>query len=75
MTAARLKAGLLDVIVAGKVTGEFMAEEQNIALGQWFTFSRTSLYLACYPSVSKALLVRLQKQLDILRDDRQENEQ
>jgi polar amino acid transport system substrate-binding protein len=64
---ARLKAGLIDVIVTGKATGEFMAEEQDIALAHLFTFYRTHLYLACHPSVSEAQLARLQKQLDTLR--------
>ncbi|HDZ45889.1 hypothetical protein LCGC14_0167500 [marine sediment metagenome] len=64
---ARLKAGLIDVIVTGKATGEFMAEEVDIALTHLFTFSHAPLYLACHPSVSEALLTRLQIQLDTLR--------
>ena len=72
---ARLKAGLLDVIVTGKATGEFMAQEQNIALEHLFTFHRAPLYLACHPSVSEALLARLQTQLDALHRDRQEESQ
>ncbi|MCH4812534.1 substrate-binding periplasmic protein [Vreelandella neptunia] len=68
---ARLKAGLLDVIVTGKATGEFMAEEQNIALEHLFTFSSAPLYLACHPSVSETLLARLQTQLDALHQDMQ----
>lgn len=71
---ARLKAGLLDVIVTGKATGEFMAEEQDIALAHLFTFYRTPLYLACHPSVSEAQLARLQKQLDTLRATPPEDE-
>ena len=72
---ARLKAGLLDVIVTGKATGEFMAEEQNIALEHLFTFSSAPLYLACHSSVSEVLLTRLQTQLDALREARQEEGQ
>lgn len=63
---ARLKAGLIDVIVTGKATGEFMAEELDISLAHLFTFSYAPLYLACHPSVSEALLARLQTQLDML---------
>lgn len=70
---ARLKAGLLDVIVTGKATGEFMAEEQGIALEHLFTFAHAPLYLACHPSVSEALLARLQLQLDALRANTQVN--
>ncbi|MGP9765036.1 substrate-binding periplasmic protein [Halomonas sp. AOP13-D3-9] len=72
---ARLKAGLLDVIVTGKATGEFMAQEQDIALAHLFTFYRTPLYLACHPSVSEALLARLQTQLDTLHRNMQEERQ
>lgn len=68
---ARLKAGMIDVIVTGKATGEFMAAEQNIALEHLFTFSRSPLYLACHPSVSEGLLARLQRQLDALHTDAQ----
>lgn len=71
----RLEAGLLDVIVTGKATGEFMAQEQDIALEYLFTFYRAPLYLACHPSVPKALLARLQTQLDGLYRDRQEDSQ
>ena len=60
---ARLKAGLLD--------GEFMAQEQNIALAHLFTFYRAPLYLACHLNVSKALLERLQAQLDALQGESQ----
>lgn len=72
---ARLEAGLLDVIVTGKATGEFMAQEQNIALAHLFTFYRAPLYLACHPSVSEALLARLQTQLDALHQEMQEDSQ
>ena len=72
---ARLKAGLIDVIVTGKATGEFMAAEQNIGLAHLFTFARSPLYLACHPSVSEALLVRLQSQLDALHTDIQDDAQ
>ena len=65
---ARLEAGLLDVIVTGKATAEFIAAEQGIALEHLFTFYRAPLYLACHLSVPKALLTRLQHQLDALRD-------
>ncbi|ELY21454.1 Extracellular solute-binding protein, family 3 [Vreelandella titanicae BH1] len=68
---ARLKAGLLDVIVTGKATGEFMAHEQDIALAHLFTFYRAPLYLACHLNVSKALLERLQAQLDALQGESQ----
>ncbi|MGY0555781.1 substrate-binding periplasmic protein [Vreelandella sp. 2A-K22] len=68
---ARLKAGLLDVIVTGKATGEFMAYEQDIALAHLFTFYRAPLYLACHLNVSKALLERLQAQLDALQGESQ----
>lgn len=64
---ARLRAGLIDVIVTGRATGEFMAEELDIALAHLFTFSYAPLYLACHPSVSETLLARLQTQLDTLR--------
>lgn len=69
---ARLKAGLLDVIVTGKATGEFMAEEQDIVLAHLFTFFRAPLYLACHPSVSDTLLTRLQTQIDVLSNNVQE---
>lgn len=72
---ARLEAGLLDVIVTGKATGEFMAQEQDIALAHLFTFYRAPLYLACHPSVSEALLARLQTQLDALHQEMQEGNQ
>ncbi|WP_240488191.1 MULTISPECIES: transporter substrate-binding domain-containing protein [unclassified Halomonas] len=72
---ARLKAGLLDVIVTGKATGEFMAQEQDIALAHLFTFYRAPLYLACHPSVPEALLARLQTQLDTLHRNAQEESQ
>lgn len=71
----RLEAGLLDVIVTGKATGEFMAQDQDIALAHLFTFYRAPLYLACHPSVSEALLARLQTQLDALHADMQEDSQ
>lgn len=70
---ARLKAGLLDVIVLGKATGEFIAEEQDVALTHLFTFAHAPLYLACHPSVSEALLERLQLQLDALRPNTERN--
>ncbi len=71
---AHLKAGLLDVIVTGKATGEFMAAEQNIALEHLFTFSSAPLYLACHTSVSDVLLTRLQAAVDGLRGAVLENE-
>ncbi|TVP50756.1 MAG: ABC transporter substrate-binding protein [Halomonas sp.] len=71
---ARLKAGLLDVIVTGKATGEFMAEEKGIALEHLFTFAYAPLYLACHPSVSEELLARLQIQLDALRTKTEGNQ-
>ena len=71
----RLEAGLLDVIVTGKATGEFMAQEQHIALTHLFTFYRAPLYLACHPSVPEALLARLQTQLNALHREMQEESQ
>ncbi|WP_340147010.1 hypothetical protein [Halomonas sp. PA16-9] len=44
-----------------------MAHEQDIALAHLFTFYRAPLYLACHLNVSKALLERLQAQLDALQ--------
>lgn len=72
---ARLEAGLLDVIVTGKATGEFMAQEQGIALAHLFTFYRAPLYLACHPSVSETRLARLQTHLDTLHREMQEDSQ
>lgn len=72
---ARLKAGLIDVVVTGKATGEFMATKQNIALEHLFTFSSAPLYLACHLSVPDALLARLQTQLALLVEDEQEMRQ
>ncbi|MFN2409085.1 MAG: substrate-binding periplasmic protein [Halomonas sp.] len=60
---ARLNAGLIDVIVTGKATGEFLANAKNVALQHLFTFYRAPLYLACNPSVSKDLIKRLQHHL------------
>lgn len=60
---ARLDAGLVDVIVTGKATGEFLASAQNVALRHLFTFYRAPLYLACHPSVSKQRMARLQDHL------------
>ncbi|MGM0825408.1 MAG: substrate-binding periplasmic protein [Pseudomonadota bacterium] len=60
---ARLDAGLVDVIVTGKATGEFLAGAQDVALHHLFTFYRAPLYLACHPSVSKQLMARLQDHL------------
>ncbi|WP_240538651.1 substrate-binding periplasmic protein [Halomonas sp. SH5A2] len=60
---ARLNAGLVDVIVTGKATGEFLANAKNVALRHLFTFYRAPLYLACHPSVSKDLIKRLQHHL------------
>lgn len=71
----RLEAGLLDVIVTGKATGEFMAQEHDIALAHLFTFYRAPLYLACHLSVPEPLLARLQTQLDALHGDMQEDSQ
>lgn len=72
---ARLKAGLLDVIVTGKATGEFMSEAHNITLAHLFTFASEPLYLACHLSVSKPLLERLQMQLDTQPGDINEEKQ
>lgn len=63
---ARLDAGLVDVIVTGKATGEFLAGAQNVALHHQFTFYRAPLYLACHPSVSKQRMARLQDHLPSL---------
>lgn len=60
---ARLDAGLVDVVVTGKATGEFLASAQNVALHHLFTFYRAPLYLACHPSVSKQRMIRLQDHL------------
>ncbi|WP_404375747.1 substrate-binding periplasmic protein [Vreelandella aquamarina] len=61
---ARLAAGLLDVIVTGRATGEYLAEEQNLAIEHLFTFYYAPLYLACHPSVGSDVMERLQQQLD-----------
>ncbi|MGM0543278.1 MAG: substrate-binding periplasmic protein [Pseudomonadota bacterium] len=60
---ARLEASLVDVIVTGKATGEFLADAQNVALHHLFTFYRAPLYLACHPSVAKQRIARLQNHL------------
>lgn len=67
---ARLNAGLVDVIVTGKATGEFLANAKNVALSHLFTFYRAPLYLACHPSVSKDLIKRLQHHLPPLGETR-----
>jgi len=63
---ARLDAGLVDVVVTGKATGEYLAGAQNLALQHLFTFYRAPLYLACHPSVSKQRMARLQDHLPSL---------
>ncbi|WP_092826454.1 substrate-binding periplasmic protein [Vreelandella subterranea] len=67
---ARLNAGLVDVIVTGKATGEFLANAENVALNHLFTFYRAPLYLACHPSVSRNLIKRLQHNLPPLGEAR-----
>lgn len=65
---SRLHAGLVDVIVTGKATGEFLANAKNVTLQHLFTFYRAPLYLACHPSVSKDLIKRLQHHLSPLSE-------
>tara|TARA_B100000929_G_scaffold288099_1_gene275917 strand:- start:343 stop:1080 length:738 start_codon:yes stop_codon:yes gene_type:complete len=61
---ARLAAGLLDVIVTGRATGEYLAEEQGLKLEHLLTFFYAPLYLACHPSVEMNTINRLQRHLD-----------
>ncbi|WP_311065365.1 transporter substrate-binding domain-containing protein [Halomonas sp. DWK9] len=61
---ARLAAGLLDVIVTGRATGEYFAQEQALAMEHLFTFYYAPLYLACHPSIERSLIERLQSHLD-----------
>nr|WP_289123330.1 hypothetical protein [uncultured Halomonas sp.] len=42
---ARLSAGLLDVIVTGRATGEYLAKELELAIEYLFTFYYAPLYL------------------------------
>jgi len=42
---ARLSAGLLDVIVTGRATGEYLAKELELAIEHLFTFYYAPLYL------------------------------
>mgnify|MGYP000070695501 CR=1 FL=1 len=72
---AELKIAVLDLQAQYDEISEFMAQKQNIALAHLFTFYRAPLYLACHPSVSEALLARLQTQLDALHSDMQEDSQ
>ncbi|WP_404463961.1 transporter substrate-binding domain-containing protein [Vreelandella aquamarina] len=61
---ARLAAGLLDVIVTGRATGEYLAQEQALAIEHLFTFYYAPLYLACHPSVEHTVIEQLQRHLD-----------
>ncbi|KPQ20454.1 MULTISPECIES: substrate-binding periplasmic protein [unclassified Halomonas] len=65
---ARLSAGLVDIIVTGKATGEYLANAQDVALTHLFTFYRAPLYLACHPSVPKHVITRLQHHLPALSE-------
>jgi len=61
---ARLGAGLLDVIVTGRATAEYLANAQNLAVQHLFTFYYAPLYLACHPSVGVETTRLLQRHLD-----------
>ncbi|MCB8888102.1 transporter substrate-binding domain-containing protein [Halomonas malpeensis] len=61
---ARLKAGLIDVLVSGRATATFLAAEQNVAIDHRFTFARTPLYLACHADVPGEVMERLQTALE-----------
>ncbi|GGC86352.1 substrate-binding periplasmic protein [Vreelandella lutescens] len=61
---ARLAAGLLDVIVTGRATGQYFADERELAIEHLFTFYYAPLYLACHPSVERNIIEGLQRHLD-----------
>ncbi|WP_447555275.1 substrate-binding periplasmic protein [Vreelandella sp. EE22] len=67
VNVARLKAGLVDVIVTGRATAAFLAREQHISLQHLFTFAHMPLYLACHPSVPHQVMARLQRALKAQR--------
>lgn len=63
----RLEAGLIDVWVSGDKVAQQLATEANAPIDKLFTFQRSTLYLACHPSVPTSVTERLQTSLDAMR--------